>query len=222
MIGQPEGRICNRLILNNKEAMLMRLQSYGYIVAMVLVAGCSSWPLIETAPVKSETATYLIGPGDTVNIFVWGNQELSATVPVRPDGRITTPLVEDVQATGKTSTELAREMERHLSRYIKNPIVTVYVSGFFGRYQEQIRVIGEATEPKSMPYREGMTVLDAMIAVGGLTEFASGDNARLIRTIEGNQQQFRVRLDDLIKYGDISANARLAPGDVLIIPEAWF
>jgi polysaccharide export outer membrane protein len=130
--------------------------------------------------------------------------------------------VEDVVASGKSSTQLAREMEQQLSRYIKNPIVTVYVSGFVGRYQEQIRVIGEATEPKSLPYKEDMTVLDVMIEVGGLTEFASGDNARLIRTIEGRQYQYRVRLDDLIKYGDISANAKLQPGDVLIIPEAWF
>lgn len=200
----------------------MKIHTYGYILAIVLITGCVNKPLIETAPTHSETAAYLIGPGDSVNIFVWGNQELSATVPVRPDGRITTPLVEDVQASGKTSTELAREMERHLSRYIKNPIVTVYVSGFVGRYQEQIRIIGEATEPQSMPYREGMTVLDAMIAVGGLTEYANGDNATLIRTIGESQQQYRVRLDDLIKSGDISANAKLMPGDVLIIPEAWF
>jgi polysaccharide export outer membrane protein len=201
----------------------MRIQTYGLIIAMAFVASCANnRPLIESAVSNADTATYLIGPGDTVNIFVWGNQELSASVPVRPDGRITTPLVEDVQASGKTSTELAREMERNLSRYIKNPIVTVYVSGFVGRYQEQIRVIGEATEPKSLPYKEGMTVLDVMIEVGGLTEFASGDNATLIRTAEGNQQQYRVRLDDLIKYGDISANAKLMPGDVLIIPEAWF
>jgi polysaccharide export outer membrane protein len=200
----------------------MRNQTYVSIFAIMFVVGCGGLPLVETVETKSDTATYLIGPGDTVNIFVWGNTELSATVPVRPDGRITTPLVEDVQASGKTSTELAREMERNLSRYIKNPIVTVYVSGFVGRYQEQIRVIGEATAPKSLPYKEDMTVLDVMIEVGGLTEFASGDNARLIRTIDGSQQQYRVRLDDLIKYGDISANAKLMPGDVLIIPEAWF
>lgn len=201
----------------------MNMRTCGLVIALAMLVGCvNNRPLIETAASSDSTATYLIGPGDTVNIFVWGNQELSASVPVRPDGRITTPLVEDVQASGKTSSELAREMERNLSRYIKNPIVTVYVSGFVGRYQEQIRVIGEATEPKSLPYKEGMTVLDVMIEVGGLTEFANGDNATLIRTADGNQLQYRVRLDDLIKYGDISANAKLMPGDVLIIPEAWF
>lgn len=202
----------------------MKIQTYVFVFASLFAVGCTTsyLPLIETAPTKADSATYLIGPGDTLNIFVWGNQELSTTVPVRPDGRITTPLVEDVQASGKTSTELARDMEQQLSRYIKNPIVTVYVSNFVGRYQEQIRVIGEATEPKSLPYKEDMTVLDVMIEVGGLTEFASGDNATLVRTVGGNLHQYRVRLNDLIKYGDISANAKLLPGDVLIIPEAWF
>jgi polysaccharide export outer membrane protein len=193
------------------------------IYILFVVTACSTnRPLLESVSDGKETPMYLIGPGDTVNIFVWGNQELSASVPVRPDGRITTPLVEDVQASGKTSTELAREMERYLSRYIKNPIVTVYVTDFKGRFQEQIRVIGEATEPKSLPYIKNVTVLDVMILVGGLTEFADGDNATLVRTTNGKQQRYRVRLDDLIKDGDITANVSMEPGDVLIIPEAWF
>jgi polysaccharide export outer membrane protein len=183
---------------------------------------CGGYPLLDKVSYDNPSLQYIIGPGDTVRIFVWGNNELSAAVPVRPDGKITTPLVEDVQASGKTSTQLAREMEKHLARYIKNPIVTVYVTGFVGRYQEQIRVIGEATEPKSLPYKEGMTVLDVMIAVGGLTNFANGDAAVLARIENGNQRQYRVRLDDLIKEGDITANVYMLPGDVLIIPEAWF
>lgn len=195
-----------------------------YALLAILLHACASVdkPLIEEVKFELDTPNYLIGAGDTVSIFVWGNSELSSSVPVRPDGRITTPLVEDVQASGKTSTELAREMERHLSRYIKNPIVTVYVTGFVGRYQEQIRVIGEAAAPQSIPFKENMTVLDVMIAVGGLTEHANGDGAKLIRTIEGRQQEYQLRLDDLIRDGDITANVSMHPGDILIIPEAWF
>jgi polysaccharide export outer membrane protein len=178
--------------------------------------------LLQSATYDVSAPKYVIGPGDKVTIFVWGNTELSSSVPVRPDGLITTPLVEDVQASGKTSTELAREMEQQLSRYIKNPIVTVYVTGFVGRYQEQIRVIGEAVEPKSIPFKENMTALDVMIAVGGLTEFAAGNNTTLIRTAAGKQQKYRLRLNDLIKDGDIAANVDILPGDILIIPEAWF
>ncbi len=169
-----------------------------------------------------ETPYYLIGPGDNVNIFVWRNPELSVTVPVRPDGRITTPLVEDVQASGRTPTELARIMERELRTYIKNPVVTVMVTGFVGRTTEQIRVIGEAGQPQAIPYREKMSLLDVLIQVGGLTEVAAGNRARLVRTVDGERRQFTVRLDDLVRDGDISANVPMLPGDILIIPEAWF
>ncbi|HHQ41834.1 MAG TPA: sugar ABC transporter substrate-binding protein [Chromatiales bacterium] len=165
---------------------------------------------------------YIIGPGDTVNVFVWRNPELSATVPVRPDGKITTPLVEDLQASGKTPTQLARDMEQALSKYIKNPIVTVIVTGFVGRYSEQVRVVGEAAKPQALPYKEGMTLLDVMIAVGGLTEYAAGNRARLVRMVDGKQQVYTVRLEDLVRRGDVSANVRILPGDVLIIPEAFF
>ncbi|MEJ2345796.1 MAG: polysaccharide export protein [Gammaproteobacteria bacterium] len=165
---------------------------------------------------------YLIGPGDQVDVFVWGNPDLSATVPVRPDGMITTPLVEDVPASGKTPTELARVMEKRLAKYIRNPVVTVIVTGFVGLYSEQIRVVGEAAKPQSLPFKKDMTLLDVMIAVGGLTDYAAGNSATLIRTVDGKRKQYRVRLDDLLKDGDITANVNMMPGDIVIIPEAWF
>lgn len=194
----------------------------GSFAALIVTACASISEPTDVVPLQGETPLYLIGPGDNVQIFVWGNPELSSSVPVRPDGRITTPLVEDVKASGKTSTQLAREMEKQLSRYIKNPVVTVIVTGFIGRYSEQIRVVGEATSPQTIPYREHITLLDLMIAVGGMTEFAAGNRASIVRIVNGEQQQFRVRLDDLIKDGDISANVSMLPGDILIIPEAWF
>src|SRR5690349_7890083 len=167
-------------------------------------------------------ADYLIGPGDAVNIIVWRNPEVSMSVPVRPDGKITTPLVEDLPAAGKTSTALARDIEKALSKYIQQPVVTVVVTSFVGNYSEQIRVIGQATKPQALPYRRNMSLMDVMIAVGGTTEFASGNRASLIRNVDGKQQRFNVRLDDLIKSGDISANVPMRPGDILVIPESFF
>ena len=143
-------------------------------------------------------------------------------VPVRPDGKITTPLVEDLPASGKTSTQLARDIEQALSKYIQQPVVTVVVTDFVGPYTEQIRVIGEASKPQALPYREEMTLMDVLIAVGGITDFAAGNKARIIRNVEGKQQQFRVRLDDLIRDGDITANVPMRQGDVLVIPESFF
>ncbi|MBN4079041.1 polysaccharide export protein [Beggiatoa alba] len=197
---------------------------FSLICFLLIVTGCASnnSSSLRSATYDGEVPLYLIGPGDNVNIFVWGNAELSSSVPVRPDGRITTPLVEDVVASGKTSTQLARDMEKELARYIKNPVVTVIVTGFTGRYSEQIRVIGEAAKPQSLPYREHLTILDVMIAVGGLTEFAAGNKASIVRVVDGRQMQYIVRLDDLIHDGDISANVDMLPGDILIIPEAWF
>ena len=194
--------------------------------AAVVMAGCASVskvPSAEEVALPEKAADYLIGPGDTVNIFVWRNPELSATVPVRPDGKITTPLIEDVPAAGKTPTQLARDMEKELAVYIKNPVVTVIVTGFVGPYDQQVRVVGQAVEPKALPYREHMTLLDLMIAVGGLTEFASGNRAVVVRrTEDGGTVEFGVRIDDLLNDGDIGANVEMMPGDVLIIPEAWF
>ena len=157
-----------------------------------------------------------------MDIIVWRNPEVSMTVPVRPDGKITTPLVEDLPASGKTSTQLARDIEEALSKYIQQPVVTVVVTEFIGPYSEQIRVIGEAAKPQALPYREEMTLMDVLIAVGGITDFASGNKARIIRNIDGKQQQFSVRLDDLIRDGDISANVPMRQGDVLVIPESFF
>jgi|GEM_PF-212403 len=165
---------------------------------------------------------YLIGPGDQINIFVWRNPDVSVTVPVRPDGKISTPLVEDMVAVGKTPSLLARDIEKVLQTYIRDPVVTVIVTGFGGPYSQQIRVIGQATQPKTLPYRENMSLLDVIIAVGGLTEYASGNKATIVRKVEGKQKQIRVRIDDLVKKGDINANVFMRPGDILIIPESWF
>lgn len=184
-------------------------------------AGGPEIPMAESPPPVKESA-YTIGPGDQLNVFVWGNPDLSVVVPVRPDGKITTPLAEDIQAAGMTPTGLAREVETRLSRYVKNPIVTVTVTSFVGSTSEQIRVIGQAAEPRSIAYRVNMTLLDVVIAVGGLTEFASGNRATVVRKVKGEQRSFRVRLDDLINKGDISANVVMQPGDILIIPESWF
>ena len=191
------------------------------VISFLIITGCSS-PKLETASYSLKAPAYIIGPGDTLDIFVWGNEELSSTVPVRPDGKITTPLIEDVEASGKTPSELARSMEQRLQRFVKNPIVTVIVTDFIGRHSEQIRVIGKAQEPQAIPYTENMTLLDVMIAVGGLTEFAAGNSATIIRNVDGEQKEFGVRLNDLIKYGDISENVDMRPGDILIIPESWF
>ncbi|MFT5394367.1 MAG: polysaccharide export outer membrane protein [Gammaproteobacteria bacterium] len=196
----------------------------GISAMLLLLGGCetnytAAGDLKGTVP---DDYNYIIGPGDSLNIFVWRNPELSQSVPVRPDGKISVPLVEDLQASGKTSTELAREVEEVLSTYVKDPLVTVIVGGFVGVFGDQIRVVGEAAQPQALPYRAQMTVLDVMIAVGGLTEFAAGNNARLIRQVDGKQEIGALRLEDLLRDGDISANVPVVPGDILIIPEAWF
>lgn len=165
---------------------------------------------------------YKIAPGDEVDIFVWGITELSVKVPVRPDGMLTSPLIEDMPASGKTPSQLARDLEKQFATYIRAPIVTVIVNGFVGLPSQQVRVIGEAMKPAVVPFRKHMTLLDLMIQVGGLTEYASGDKAILVRYYGGKQQQYSVYLDSLIRDGDISENVSLLPGDILIIPEAWF
>lgn len=199
------------------------IPGFAAVLFAALVVGCGyKHPELGAPPSAAASPDYLIGPGDNVNIFVWRNPELSTTVPVRPDGKITTPLIEDVQAANKTPTQLARDMERELEKYVKNPVVTVIVTGFVGPLDQQIRVVGQAANPQALQYREEMTLLDVMIAVGGLTEFADGDMATVVRQVEGNPTQFRVRLDSLINDGDISANVHVLPGDILIIPEAWF
>jgi polysaccharide export outer membrane protein len=191
------------------------------VLGAVFVAGCAS-PSYPPAPEIAASPDYLykIGPLDSVNVTVWRNPELSMTVTVRPDGKITGPLFEDLPAIGKDPTTLARDIEKVLSKYVRDPVVTVIVGNFVGPYPEQIRVVGEAAKPQSLPYRQGMTLLDLMIIVG-LTDFADGNKATIIRTSEGGQQ-YSVRLRDLVKRGDISANADVKPGDILLIPQSWF
>ena len=176
----------------------------------------------DKAPGTESTVQYIIGPGDTLRIFVWRNPDFSVTVPVRPDGKFSTPLVEDIQAVGKTPTVLAREVESRLGQYIKNPVVTVIVTNSVGASFQQVRVIGEATQPQAIPYHQGMTLLDVMIAVNGLTEFAAGNRASIVRGKGTQRKQYNVRLEDLLKKGDISADAEVFPGDILIIPQSYF
>jgi polysaccharide export outer membrane protein len=199
----------------------------GLILTTFVMTGCSVNKLPEATTRASLTTNvndyqYLIGPGDTLSIFVWRNPEISGSFIVRPDGMVTTSLVEDVEVSGRTPTMLARQLEEQLSTYINNPRVTVSVSGFQGPFSEQVRVIGEATNPSAINYTENMTLLDLMIAVGGLTEFASGNNAKLVRVIEGQQTTYEINIEALIKDGDIKENIDMLPGDIIIIPEAWF
>lgn len=216
--------------MRNLRRISIGLMLASLMPGALLSSGCAdkSWiPFVsphDDAPAsgKADEYTYIIGPGDTLNVFVWRNPELSSSVAVRPDGKFSTPLVEDLQASGKTPSALAREIETKLSEYIRDPLVTITVGGFVGEYSEQVRVVGEATEPQSIPYRKNMTVLDVMVAVGGLTEFAAGNRASIARLSEKGHEQYRVRLEDLIKDGDIEANVAMQPGDILIIPEAWF
>ncbi len=187
-----------------------------------LLAGCatSKYPPAP-AQAASPDYNYVIGPGDTVNIIVWRNPELSISVPVRPDGKITTALVEDLPAQGRDATTLARDIEKALAKYIRDPVVTVIVTGFVGPYSQQIRVVGEAAKPQALAFRQNMTLLDVMIAVGGITDFADANKATILRG-SGTNQLYSVRIRDLLKRGDISANVEMQPGDVLIIPQSWF
>lgn len=196
-------------------------------ILMVLafaLGGCatSSYPPAPAQAGKIGSQDYLIGPGDNLNIVVWRNPEVSATVPVRPDGKISTPLVDDVVAAGKTPSQLERDIEKALSKYIQDPVVTVMVTNFVGPYSTQIRVIGQAAKPQALQYREHMTLMDVMIAVGGITDYAAGNKASILRTVDGKRMQLGVRLDDLLNGGDMSANVEMRPGDVLIIPESYF
>jgi len=209
----------NRFANNLKVALLL---------LATLLSGCSSNNTLPSATLHpSNTANinsykYLIGAGDVLNIFVWRNPEVSGSFVVRPDGMITTSLVEDIKVTGKTPTELARSIEEILATYLRDPIVTVTVENFVGPFSEQIRVIGEAAQPRAINYTQHMTLLDVMIQVGGLTEFADGNDAVLIRIEDGKQKQYQVMINQLLKEGEISANVDMLPGDIIIIPEAWF
>ncbi len=198
------------------------------LILATLLSGCSAKNTLPSATLHpSDTVNinsykYLIGSGDVLNIFVWRNPEVSGLFVVRPDGMITTSLVEDIKVSGKTPTELARSIEEILATYLRDPIVTVTVENFVGPFSEQIRVIGEAAQPRAINYTQHMTLLDVMIQVGGLTEFADGNDAVLIRIENGQQKQYQLGIDQLLKDGEISANVDMLPGDIIIIPEAWF
>lgn len=193
------------------------------VLGLVLLGGCS------TAPTASNLSTaapaverYIIGPGDSLDIYVRDNPTLTTTVPVRPDGRISIPLVQSITAAGKTPDQLAEDLQKELSRYIRSPLVTVIVKRFVGAYSQQVRVVGQAATPRAVPYRSGMTVLDLMIDVGGLTKFAAGNKAKIVRRLpDGAEQTIPVRLGDLMN-GKITENVRMHPGDILIIPESLF
>jgi len=193
----------------------------AYALALGLSA-CTGGSPPPAPSVETTTSPYLIGPGDTLTIFVWRNPELSTDVTVRPDGRVSMPLVEDITANGKTPSELAREVEKRLSKYLSKPLVTVIQKQFVGPFNRQIRIIGEAVQPKAIPYRANMTLLDAMIEVGGLTRFAAGDRATLVRTVGNQQATYSVHIDSLIRDGEIQSNVPLSPGDIIIIPQRFF
>jgi len=211
----------NRLTWRCSARRLTALATAG-VLALVLTACGGHPPVPGDSRFDGPNYNYVIGPGDTMEIFVWGNPELTTTGIVRPDGKFTTRLVEDLQASGKTSTQLARDIENSYGEYVRQPVVSVIVNGFVGMPEQQVRVVGEATTPSSVPYRQHMTLLDLMIAVGGMTEFASGNKSVLVRTFGGKQDSYGLRLDDLLKKGDISANLALMPGDIVIISESWF
>ena len=202
----------------------------GWLVATQLIAGCASSPSSHTAPpppaAKPPATTavsndYIIGPGDTLQVFVWRNPELSVTVPVRPDGKISTPLVENMVAVGKTAPQLARDMEGVLSEYVRSPKVNIIVTTAASAFS-LVKVVGQVAHPQALPYREGMTVLDAILAVGGLTQFASGNRSRIVRMENGREVDIKVKLEDLVNNGDVKQNLPLKPGDVLVVPQSMF
>jgi polysaccharide export outer membrane protein len=206
------------------QLLIRRLRSFALVASAALLGACGSMPgSFPPAPVGAAAGdySYVIGAGDSLNIIVWRNPELSMSVPVRPDGKVSAPLVDEIVAQGKTSVQMAREVEQALSKYVRDPVVTVIVTSFTGPYSEQIRVVGEAAKPQFLAYKQKMTVLDVMIAVGGLTDFADGNAATILRTSDANKQ-YSVRLKDLIKRGDVSANVEMRPGDILIIPQSFF
>ena len=207
------------------------------LFVVAFISGCGYPQLTqEDDAVISSDYTYIIGPGDSVSIFVWGNPDISTTAHVRPDGKITIPLAEDLLASGKTPSQLARVMEKSLSKYVRDPQVVIMVSGGQGVYSQQVRVIGQLSggstgggggvsahySAKAFPYKKDMTLLDLIIQIGGLGQFADGNGASIIRNIDGESQHFGIRIDDLVDNADLSANVKILPGDILIIPQAFF
>jgi polysaccharide export outer membrane protein len=196
--------------------------AYGLLCAAISpVAIAAEQPPVAPASAAAVPADYRIGPGDTLKVYVFQNEELSATVPVRPDGKISTPLVEDMVAVGKSPSQLARDIEKSLAEYVKSPKVNVVVMVAASVFS-QVKVIGQVKTPQGLPYRDGMTVLDAVLAVGGLTQFAAGNRAHIVRTDNGKQSEIKVKLDALVNSGDMKQNLPLKPGDVLVVPETRF
>jgi len=188
-----------------------------------LLLACSAPPVAPPVDTSNNSASeYQIGAGDSLNIFVWHDPQLSVTVPVRPDGKISTPLVQDEVAVGKTPSQLAHDIEDRLKDYVKDPNVTVIPQKFVGSFDQQVRVIGEAATPRAVPYRANMTVLDVLIDVGGLTKYAAGNKAVIVRKINNQEQTYPLRLDSLIKDGDVRYNFKMQPGDIIIIPQSSF
>jgi len=200
----------------------------GWLAVTPVITSCtSSSPVAAPTPTPSQAAAkaadsnYIIGPGDTLDVFVWRNPELSVTVPVRPDGKISTPLVEDMVAVGKTAPQLARDMEKVLSEYVRSPKVNIIVKNAASAFS-LVKVVGQVVKPQELPYREGMTVLDAILAAGGLTQFASGNRSRIVRVENGKETVIHVKLDNLVNGGDVHQNVALKPGDVLVVPQSMF
>lgn len=205
--------------------MISRGRFAAAAMAVLVLAGCAGGgaPVVPTTSQTDDAESgYVIGPGDGLSVFVWGHPDLSIGVEVRPDGAISTPLVEDLPAAGKTSTQLARDIEGALAEFVRSPTVTVIVQSFVGEFEQQIRVVGEATAPQALSYRRGMTLLDAMITVGGLSEFAAGNRAKVIRKVGNESVEIKVRIEDLLQDGDIEQNIPLLPGDLIVIPESFF
>lgn len=203
------------------------LRGLAFVIVSVFLSGCAFWldqpeTALPRAEIFNSKPDYMIGPGDQLQIFVWRNTDLSAAVPVRPDGRISIPLVQDVQAAGRTPAQLAEEIRVRLTDYVKEPLVTVMVQGIQGTGEGRVSIVGEATQPRAVVYRVGLTLLDVMIEAGGLTEFADGNDGRLIRTEPAGVKEYRIRIADLMKDGDPTANVELQPGDIIRIPERWF
>ena len=199
----------------------------GWLVISPLIISCASGPTVELPPTPSQasakaaSADYIIGPGDVLQVFVWRNPELSVTVPVRPDGKISTPLVENMVAIGKSAQQLSRDMEGVLSEYVRSPKVNIIVTTAASAFS-LVKVVGQVARPQAIPYREGMTVLDAVLSVGGLSQFASGNRARIVRIVNGQEQVIHVKLTDLMNNGDIHENVPLKPGDVVVVPQSMF
>jgi polysaccharide biosynthesis/export protein len=206
----------------------------GWLAITLLIISCASSPpaappaapaptpaAAATAAAKAANSDYIIGPGDTLQVFVWRNPELSVTVPVKPDGKISTPLVEDMVAVGKSSPQLARDMEAVLSEYVRQPKVNIIVTTAASAFS-LVKVVGQVAHPQALPYREGMTVLDAVLEVGGLGQFASGNRSRIVRMVNGKETVIHVKLADLVNSGDVHENIPLKPGDVLVVPQSIF